>query len=298
MALATRNLAVGAPNCNIKLTVLIQCVTLASFAIVWYNNTVMLSFTTLFSGSHGNSALIRSDNANILLDAGFTYTTLKKALKNYGLEPKDIDGIVITHEHSDHVSALQGWCSYNGKTPVYTHTNLYGVMLGKCKGNIVPFSDKFVVKDIEVDWVRCSHDSAFCCGYRFNDGKTMVGSVTDTGVADKSIVEFLQPCRTIMLESNHDVDMLNRGNYPYLLKRRILSTSGHLSNVDCATTLKQLLEYGNVRNIVLGHLSENNNTHELAFSEAVKAVASKKLTEGKDVNVVVAEQYVGGATIE
>lgn len=257
----------------------------------------MLSFTTLFSGSHGNCSLVRSDDANILIDAGFSYCTLKKALKNVGLEPKDIDGIVVTHEHHDHVSALEGWCAYN-KTPVYTHGSIYAVLLQKSHGNVVPFSGKFCIKDVEVDWVRCSHDSAFCCGYRFNNGHAMVGSVTDTGVADNNIIQFLQPCRTIMLESNHDVDMLNRGSYPYLLKRRILSSSGHLSNAECANTLKKLLEYGNVRNIVLGHLSENNNTHELAFNESVKAVASQNLTEGKDVNIFVAEQYVGGATIE
>lgn len=258
----------------------------------------MIKFTSLFSGSHGNSLLISSGSTHILIDAGFTYSTLKKALATIELTPQQISAIVVTHEHNDHISALAHWCDFNKQTPIYAHKNIAHILDSKCRGNIVSFDKPFDIMDIHVDWTKCNHDSVFCCGYRMTDYNSSFASITDTGMFRQDLVDFLQPCRTVLVESNHDVTMVDRGNYPYLLKKRILSNNGHLSNEQCAQILDKLIQQGNVHNIILGHLSQNNNTSELAFCRANEVITANGLTEGKDVNLYVAQQYTRSITIE
>lgn len=249
----------------------------------------MIKFTVLYSGSSGNCSLVQSKDATVLIDAGFTAAILADNLKSVGVLPEEVDAIVVTHEHSDHTGALAAWTELY-HTPVFAHEKLAPTLLQRCLcGNAEPFSAQFTVKDLAIDFCECSHDSAFCCGYRFTDGHDCVASITDTGMAPIGVVEFLSPARTVLLESNHDVDMLMKGPYPYPLKQRILSPKGHLSNKQSAAILSKILE-GNVQNVVLGHISEHNNTPELAFFEAMKVLSEKKIVEGKDVNLYVAKQ--------
>ncbi len=257
----------------------------------------MIKFTPLFSGSRGNCTLVQSQDANILIDLGFGYTAIKNRLAEMDIRPSDVDAILITHEHTDHIAALQSWSRLN-RTKVYAHKAVADYISEKtyCT-EIEPFDAGFQVDGLNIDFFPCSHDARFCCGYRFTDGKEYAASVTDTGCVTEALVGFLKPCRTVLLESNHDVDMLKRGEYPYPLKRRILSENGHLSNAQTAEILDKLLEY-NARNIILGHLSERNNTHEIAFAAAMAVVEAKKMTEGRDVNIYVADQYKRSETIE
>ena len=256
----------------------------------------MIKISPLFSGSKGNCTLIQSDNANILLDLGYGYKQILSALARRNLTPSDIDGIVITHEHSDHICALQYWARrYNTSVFVPNLIADYVSAYAYC-GAVTPVNGGFAVKDIDIAQYECSHDSRCCYGYRFTSDGQSVASVTDTGKACGELAEFLAPCTTVQLESNHDEDMLFNGRYPYFLKRRIASDFGHLSNRQAAEILTELVG-GNVKNIILAHLSEQNNTKELAFNSAVKVLKEKGLVEGRDVSVFVADQYCNGITL-
>ncbi len=265
---------------------------------IWYNSCIMISVTPLFSGSKGNCTLIRSNNTNILLDIGFGYKAILSALEKNGLKPKDISAIIITHEHADHIGALAMWTKYCRDTLVYVPCQIadYVTMRSYC-ANVCSTAERFVVGDIQVEPYVCSHDSIVCLGYRFCCGGQFVASITDTGFVSAHTVDFLAPCRTIILESNHDVEMVKRGPYPYPLKQRILSERGHLSNQQATQLLSQLIG-SNVKNVLLAHLSEQNNTKELAFSSAVNMYAQRNLVEGRDINIYVVDQYHNEVTIE
>ena len=256
----------------------------------------MIKVSPLFSGSKGNCTLIQSDSVNILLDAGFSYKSILRALAERNLTPKDIAAIVITHEHTDHVAALPLWgksCPTDIYAPSliadYLRQRVYFCEVHEIDGN-------FKIGDVTVDVYECSHDARSCCGYRFFDGNGYFACVTDTGCCNDALVEFLAPCKAVMLESNHDVNMLLKGEYSYVLKQRILSTYGHLSNAQTSEVVHKLAS-SSVKTIILAHLSEKNNTKELAFNAAVEALSSCGLVEGKDVTVYVADQYKNEVTI-
>lgn len=256
----------------------------------------MLQITPLFSGSKGNCTLIQSHNVNILLDAGFSYRSILLALERHGLTSKDIDAIVISHEHGDHINALPMWTKYTS-TPVYAPSPIADYIQQRVYfSEVSEIVGNFCIGDVNVDIYQCSHDAHCCYGYRFRCGNEYFACVTDTGCVTDALVDFLTPCSAIMLESNHDVDMLTKGEYSYPLKKRILSDVGHLSNAQAGQVLSRLTET-KLKNVILAHLSEKNNTHELAFSCAVNMYASLGLTEGKDVNLYVADQYKNEITI-
>ena len=256
----------------------------------------MIKIAPLFSGSKGNSVLIQSGNVNILLDLGYSYKSILRALSNRGLAPQDISAIIITHEHSDHVAALASW----GKacaTPIYAPAPIVDYLQQRaCFCQVIAVNGSFNVGHVTVDVYECSHDARACCGYRFSVGDARFACVTDTGCLTDALIDFLSPCSAIMLESNHDVKMLTEGTYPPILKRRILSNFGHLSNAQTAEVV-QKLHSSRVKTIILAHLSENNNTKELAFNATVQALDACGLTEGKDVTVYVADQYENEVTV-
>lgn len=265
---------------------------------MWYNNIVMLRLTPLFSGSRGNCTLIQSQNTNILLDVGYSYKKLLLALESKSLTPKDIHAIVITHEHDDHTCALPMWTKYAPTTQIYVPQPIVNCISTRSYSPFVEgILGSFVVGDINVDVYECSHDSMACCGYRFTCGGQSIASITDTGSYTDEIVKFLAPCKVVQLESNHDLTMLMQGRYPYPLKRRISSPYGHLSNDQCAQILQQLIGT-NVKKVVLAHLSENNNTQELAFDTVNKMYQRNNIVEGKDVQLYVASQHTVGETID
>lgn len=258
----------------------------------------MLKLTPLFSGSRGNCTLIQSQNTNILLDVGYSYKKLLLALQSKNLTPKDIHAIVITHEHDDHICALPMWTKYKMDTQIYVPKPIVNCIATRSYSPFVEgVSGSFVVGDVTVDVYECSHDSQACCGYRFTADNESIASVTDTGCYNDELVAFLAPCKAVQLESNHDVTMLMQGRYPYPLKRRISSPFGHLSNDQCAELLQKLIGT-NVKKVVLAHLSENNNTAELAFDTINKMYQKNNVIEGKDVQLYVASQHTVGETID
>ena len=248
----------------------------------------MLTITPLFSGSRGNCTLIRCGTTTVMIDAGYGFRAIQSKLKQLGVLPQDVAAIVVTHEHSDHVSALPAW-SRRYRTKVYapplvaTYLSMQGVY------NITEIQGPFQVGEMTVDTYQCSHDARNCYGYRFSAGDDRVAVVTDTGEASVALVPFLSPCRTVMLESNHDLDMLWNGDYPFVLKNRINSRYGHLSNTQAAEILQQLVG-SNVTSVILAHLSQQNNTKQLALQTAVNVYQQCGVTVGKDVHVFVADQ--------
>ena len=240
--------------------------------------------------------MIQSNNTNILLDAGYNYKSTLRALESHGLVPGDIDAIIVTHEHGDHINALPLWTKHT-PTPIYAPKLIADYLQQRANfSEVRAVTCDFVVGDVVVEMFECSHDARCCYGYRFCQGLQYFACVTDTGCATDTLVEFLSPCEAIMLESNHDVDMLVKGEYSYVLKQRILSNYGHLSNAQASDVLRRLIG-SKVKNVILAHLSEKNNTKEIAFNAVVNMYASNGLTEGKDVNVYVAEQHKNEVTI-
>ena len=257
---------------------------------------VMIKIIPLFSGSKGNSTLIQTENTLLLLDVGYSYRATLEKFKALGISPKEVDAVVITHEHADHVCALPMWTK-NFHTKVYAPQATVNYLMQRCfYSDIAAVEGPFDVKDIRADVFRCSHDARECLGYRFSDGKESVACVTDTGIATLRLVDFLAPCKSIMLESNHDSEMLQHGAYPYLLKRRIASELGHLSNRQASLVLEKLIG-SNVRNVVLAHLSQQNNTKQLAMGCAVDMYSKHNVQVGKDVFVYVADQKENGVEI-
>lgn len=256
----------------------------------------MIKLTPLFSGSKGNSTLIQTSNQNILLDLGYGFKATVAKLNKLGVDSKSVAAIVVTHEHSDHIGALPTWTKHF-HTQVFAPKNCcdYIAQTSFCS-EIFPVDGAFELGDVLVDIFRCSHDARGCLGYRFSDGKNTVASVTDTGEPTPLLTEFLAPCQTIILESNHDVDMLKNGCYPYVLKRRILSELGHLSNAQAASVL-QSLELRKLKTVVLGHLSQQNNTKQKAFDCAANALTQRGVSVGKDVSIFVADQYENEVTV-
>lgn len=229
----------------------------------------MARFCSLFSSSSGNSTFVGSSKTGILVDAGVSAKRIKDALSSRKIDPSSISAIFVTHEHSDHISGIRVLAS-NFKIPVYaTAGTLRGLEdAGILNGKFPVFElgeNGDEIGDLFVRSFKTPHDSNESCGYtiEFPDGRK-AAVATDIGTVTNEVLNGIIGCDLVMLESNHDVGMLQNGPYPYYLKRRILSDRGHLSNESCACVARDLVERGTTR-LFLGHLSGENNIPELAF---------------------------------
>ncbi len=237
----------------------------------------MLNVDILFSGSRGNCTLVRSENTQILIDCGKSARAVCSALREAGTDICRISAIFITHEHSDHVAALGTICKYN-EIPVHMTEKSASALPDCCTfaDIVTPHPEEYTetVGDIEVSSFPLPHDSACHVGYIIKDsGGDSFGIATDMGHVTDLAIEKLSLCRRVMIESNHDIEMLKEGAYPPFLKMRILSSRGHLSNADCAE-LACLLADGGCEAIALAHLSPENNVPALAFSDVRSALDS------------------------
>ena len=248
---------------------------------------------SLYSGSRGNCTFISAGGANILIDAGKSARALCRALSDIGVDVDSIDAIFVTHEHNDHISALRT-LSHKHDIPIHILLRSAQVFNGLCDeklcSNLTIYSGssfEATVKGLTVKAYPTPHDSRAAVGYRISfedEGQTVsIAVTTDTGHVTDVMRENLSGCYAAVIESNHDLEMLENGPYPYELKRRIASKNGHLSNSDCATLAAQLYE-GGTRHIMLAHLSEENNLPSLAYNEVLAAIADPK------VNLKVARQ--------
>ena len=234
-----------------------------------------MRFQSIASGSSGNCIYMGSDTTHVLVDAGISRKRTMEALKKLDLDLRDLDGIFITHEHSDHIAGLPMICKKTD-TPVYATPGTIRALLRSAKcaeidpARFIPVQSdcRFTVGDLTVEPMRISHDAAESVGYRFRYGRKKACVCTDLGLYTDYTVECLKDSDVVLLEANHDIRMLEAGPYPYPLKRRILGDFGHLSNESAGKLLTEIL-HDHVKKIILGHLSKENNLPELAF-ETVK----------------------------
>lgn len=230
---------------------------------------------SIASGSSGNCIYVGSDTTHLLIDAGISCKRTEEGLRGLELHPRDLDGILITHEHSDHIKGLEILCK-KYDIPIYaTKGTLREIrknpLLASKDDSLfreVLADEKLSIKDCVIQPMRISHDAVDPVAYRIGYGKKKVAVCTDIGVFNEYTVENLKGLDALVLEANHDVKMLQVGPYPYYLKRRILGDRGHLSNENAGRLLSQILN-DSMQGIVLGHLSKENNIPELAY-EAVR----------------------------
>ena len=245
----------------------------------------MAYFTTLYSGSSGNCGLVRCGQQYLLIDMGKSCRTTLTALKSLGLAVSDCVGILITHEHSDHVSGLDTFLKKH-PIPLYGCADTLDTLASR--GTIPPAVDAVPVDgqtleigDFTVTSFPTSHDVP-CVGYRIHtpDGKTMT-IATDLGVLTPPVHEALAGCDLVALESNYDLHMLRSGPYPYYLRSRIESARGHLSNDECAAKLLELIQEG-CKRFALCHLSQENNTPALALQTVFNTLGAAGVVPDKD----------------
>ena len=230
---------------------------------------------SIASGSSGNCIYVGSDATHLLVDVGISGKKIESGLNSLGLGGNDLDGILITHEHSDHISGL-GVLARKYEIPIYaTRGTITAIRRTKNLGNLdddlfreIKEDSKFTIKDLTVNPMRISHDAAQPAAYRFSYGSQKVAVCTDLGIYNDYTVECLKGMDALLIEAHHDVNMLQVGPYPYYLKQRILGDRGHLSNENSGRLLSRIL-HDRLQAIVLGHLSKENNLPELAY-EAVR----------------------------
>ena len=248
----------------------------------------MAKFCPLFSGSSGNSTYISTTSGSILVDCGVSLKTLKSAVEKIGDDVSNIKALFITHEHIDHIQCISTFLK-NIKIPVVASSSTLEALVN---ANKIPAGTELVnidenryeISDIGVNRFATSHDTEGSSGYVFDLGGQRAAVCTDLGVFTDEIREALMGVRTVLIESNHDIEMLRRGPYPPELKLRIMSDKGHLSNNACAVELPALLNGGTI-NFVLGHISQHNNLPTLALSTAKSALMDIGAVVGSDYKI-------------
>lgn len=232
-----------------------------------------LKFCSLSSGSSGNCQYIETDKSKILIDGGFSGKQIEKLLNDIDVCPKDLDGIFVTHEHSDHIKGV-GILSRRYDIPIFANAGTWKGMeekLGKIKEEnikLISTDENLEFRDLDILPIKIYHDSFEPVGYIINNKKKKISVVTDTGYVGEDMLYNMKDSDLFLLESNHDIDLLKLGSYPYYLKERVLSMRGHLSNEDAGKALSKILK-GENEVVLLGHLSLENNMPLLAY-ETVK----------------------------
>ncbi len=253
----------------------------------------MAKFCSLFSGSSGNATYIGSGSDGILIDAGVSARALEQSLWRIGVNTENVKNIFITHEHSDHVKGLR---VFTKKFPcrVFMTEGTYSALsetdaLQNAEECIVMSENGTQIGNMLIKCFPISHDTKEPCGYTVElaNGKKMA-VVTDLGVVTTEVLGAVLGAELVLIESNHDINMLQCGNYPYMLQRRILGAKGHLSNDACAEMCVKLVRQGATR-LILGHLSKENNLPALAYQTAVSALSEIDAKEGSDYLIRVAK---------
>jgi phosphoribosyl 1,2-cyclic phosphodiesterase len=252
----------------------------------------MVKFCSLFSGSSGNALFIGTEKTKLLIDAGLSGKKILEALCSIGENPAELSAILISHEHVDHVRGA-GIVSRKQNIPIYANESTWQAMeygLGPVKlENRVSFctGEEFEIGDICVRPFSIPHDAAEPVGFNFFAQGKRVTTATDIGHMNEELLAYIEGNDLVLLESNHDIEMLRVGPYPWSLKKRILGDHGHLSNENAAKVITYLAEKG-CRRFILGHLSNENNFPELAYQTTYNALNEKQIAVGSDVALAVA----------
>lgn len=253
--------------------------------------TTNIKIKTIASGSKGNCSIVLCGETKIIIDMGISFLTLKKSLEENSLSFDMFSGVLITHCHKDHINGL---ASLLKKTSleVYIPEDMYDslkevVPRSKC----IFISDKFNINDVNIELVHTSHDAPYSVGFIINYNDKSIVYVTDTGYINRKYLNKMNSKDLYLIESNHDEVMLMDGPYPRFLKERVISDKGHLSNTTAAKYLKKLVG-PNTKYVILAHISEKNNTEELAYE------CTKKELKETGIEVLIAKQYEESPMIE
>lgn len=243
----------------------------------------MFNFCSLYSGSSGNSLFIETENTKLLVDAGVSSKKIETALNDINIDPCSLDGILITHEHTDHVQGL-GTLSKKFDLPVFVNQETLDAMPKQkdkiADKNVKTFkvTDKFEIGDLEIKPFSIPHDAANPCGFNIWKDDKKISIATDIGHMTNPILQNLEESLFIMLEANYDPEVLRFSSYPFTLKSRIAGPTGHLPNEIAGKTISHLLKSG-LKNAMLGHLSKESNFPELAYQTVMDELISNNYKE-------------------
>ena len=258
-----------------------------------------LSVMTLSSSSSGNAVLVTGNGRSILIDCGIPVKRLKDGLETAGIKLNDVEGILLTHEHDDHIRTA-AVVSENYGIPVYGERRTLAAVKARTnlKGGFYFSGMKpFMLAGMEIRPFPTPHDAVCPVGYSISAGDKRYVQATDIGWFSPEVESAMRGADMVLIESNHDIDMLLNGKYPPYLKERILSRQGHLSNGSCSEAVLKILDSG-TRNIILGHLSEHNNTVALAYETTLEATGKRGAVPGRDYLLAVADARKPGRGVE
>lgn len=245
-----------------------------------------MRFCSLYSGSTGNSLLVQGNETKILVDAGVSAKKITEALTSINIEMKEINAIIITHEHIDHIRSL-GTLAKKYNIPVYANLRTWNGI--ENEKNIIKIEDKnyfkigkeFEIGDLTIKPFSTSHDAMDSCGFTITNDNKKISIATDLGEVTNEVIENIKESKFLLLESNYEPELLKFCSYPYILKSRIAGNKGHLSNHEAGKTISKLIDYG-LKNVMLGHLSKESNFPELAY----KSVTNEMLQYGIKENEI------------
>lgn len=246
-----------------------------------------MKFSVLGSGSRGNCTVVKAGSTRLLIDAGFSGKEIDRRLNMVGIDARSLTAIVVTHEHDDHIRGI-GVLARRFNIPIYANAATHRAAAPKI--NHLPIArefgvgESFAINEFSVHPFAVSHDAVDPVGFIISDGRRQLGYCTDTGMVTRLIQHHLQQCQAVILEANHDVEMLRNGPYPLLLQQRVLSNQGHLAN-ETSLALASLLAKEQLQLLVLAHLSEINN-----HPDVVRRVAHHYLSADPTISVTLSRQ--------
>lgn len=248
-----------------------------------------IKFCSLSSGSSGNCQYIETEKTKLLVDAGFSGKRVEELLKSINVCPTTLNGILITHEHIDHIKGI-GVLSRRFDLPIFANRKTWEEMIEKIgvidEKNIIEIDNNksFNYRDLDITGIDIYHDAVDPIGYIVNKDNKKISLITDTGMICDEIISKIKESNLYFIESNHDEFMLEKGLYPRALKDRVASRYGHLSNRDAGRTLSKVLK-GNNERVILGHLSKDNNVPELAYDTVKKSLELEGLNVEKQIHL-------------